>query len=183
MTTEKLRSLMGAVVAGSFASTWDQAVFEWDVTDVDEDPTSSNMCVCGQPDLVLLYTIRNRYTGAVLFPIGSTCVNHFGRRDLNQQIAVLKGLLRLRGAIEARQPIVIEAPLFSKAMLNDLYEQGAFTPDQWNYQDGSNDLAFLLRMFNKRDRAAISGGQRRKAQAIIMQKIVPFVLNDPRLGG
>ncbi|WP_214465595.1 hypothetical protein [Microbacterium flavescens] len=54
-------------------------------------------------------------------------------------------------------------------------------PDQYNDGDGENDLVFLLKMFNMRDKDKITGPQKRKIRMLINNKIERFILNDPRL--
>lgn len=181
MTTESFRTLVRAVVASSASDTWATAVGEWTVVELEEDPSGEGECVCGQTHLVKLFTIRNKHNGATLYPIGSKCVQLFGRSDLDRQISLLSGLLGLRSAIQERQDITLTSRYFTRAMLEDLYSEGAFVPDQWNGNDGWNDYDFLLQMFNKRDKDAISTKQQRKIAVLLNKKIFPFVLADERL--
>lgn len=181
MASHKFNTLARAVLDGSQASDWTEAVHEWVVVDLDEDPAATSSCVCGHPELRYLFTIRNEHTQSVLFPIGSSCINHFEREDLDRQINVLGDLLRLRKVIQAGDHIELTSKLFTRAMLEDLYEHSAFTPDQYNGGDGERDVDFLLKMFNKRDKTAITRKQHYKIQALLQTKVIPFVSNDPRL--
>ncbi|MFC4138488.1 MULTISPECIES: hypothetical protein [unclassified Microbacterium] len=182
MSTANFPSLVRAVVSSSVSNSWHVAKDEWAVTGVEEDPQGDGVCVCGQMGLVSLFTITNTHNGSELFPIGSTCVNQFGRKDLNSAINVLADLLKLRGLVRAGKSIPFTAEYFSRAMLEDLYEEGAFTPDQYNSGDGQKDYDFLLKMFNKRNKDDISTAQRRKISVLVNQKIRPFLDADPRLG-
>lgn len=179
MTTESFRRLTSAVIAASVANDWAAAVLEWDVTELEEDPTGSGECVCGQQELVLLFTITDKRNGAKLYPIGSTCVQKFGRTDLNRQVALYSDLLRLRAAILNKTRITLTSDYFSRAIIEYLNDEGAFTPDQWNADGG---YAFMLNMFNKRTKNAITGPQLAKITALLNRKLIPFVLADESLG-
>ncbi|MCD5348417.1 hypothetical protein [Agromyces sp. S2-1-8] len=175
MTTASFQALVRAVIDDSVANTWADAVLEWEVDGLEEDPRGLGMCVCGQPNLVQLFTIRNTRNGNVLFPIGSKCVHQFEVKELDQQVNVLSDLLRLRTAINDGKFVTLTSEYFTRALLEFLYDEGAFPPDQWNGGDGEVDVDFLLKMFNKRDKDAITPPQRRKIRALLMTKVFPFV--------
>lgn len=179
--TANFQALRRAVVDASFSDLWKAAVLEWEVTSVTEHPDSAGECVCGQTNLLWMYTITNQSNGAELFPIGSQCVHHFERSDLNQQIDVLKKLILLRAAAQAGEQITMTTDYYSRATLEYLYESGAFTPDQYNWNDGVNDVDFLLKMFGVRDKGAIDRKKKWRTTKLIENKIVPFVLADERL--
>lgn len=181
-TTANFQVLRSAVIAASDADTWKKALLEWDVTSMDEHPTSDGECVCGQTGLLWMYTITNDVNGSELFPIGSSCVNHFGRPDLNRRVDVFRNLQHVKATAGAGDPVEMTTEFFSRAALKFLYEEGAFTPDSFNHGDGENDYEFLLKMFGKRDKSAINSKQRYKMRMLIENKIVPFVANDRRLG-
>ncbi|PRY67699.1 hypothetical protein B0I08_106307 [Glaciihabitans tibetensis] len=182
MKTANFHALRRAVTEASTASKWKTGVLEWEVTSVAEHPTGEGECVCGQTNLLWLYTITNTHNGAELFPIGSTCVNHFERTDLNRQIAVFRKLVHIRSAAREGRQIALTTEYFSRAVLDYLYDVGAFTPDQYNENDGWNDWEFLRKMFGVRDKTEISPKRQWKIRKILDQKAVPFVINDDRLG-
>lgn len=183
MTTSNFQALAQAVLASSVSRQWGGAVLEWTVVGLEEDPTGQGVCVCGQSNLVKLFTIRNQRNGLFLSPIGSNCVNQFEREDLDLQVDQLLKLRTLRTAILVEpQNITLAAPYFSRSMLEHLYIRGAFPPDQWNHHNGDNDYDFLRKMFNKKDKDGISPAQRRKIYQLLHRKVFPFVLNDERLG-
>ena len=126
--TANFQALRRAVVNASVADRWKAAVLEWEVTSVEEHPDSEGECVCGQTNLLWMYTITNETSGAELFPIGSTCVNHFERTDLSQQVTVFRKLVHLRTAIREGQQITLTTDYFSRAVLDHLYDAGAFPP-------------------------------------------------------
>lgn len=181
MTTGSFEALVSAVVAASVSNAWTTAVGEWEVIQLEEDPTGQGVCVCGQNHLVKLFTIRNSRNGALLYPIGSTCVNQFGVVELDRQVNLLSGLLSLRAAIRERRQITLTSEYFSRAVIEYLFDEGAFTPDQWNYFDGERDYEFLLKMFNKRNKDDISRAQNAKIYMLLTKKVFPFIDADKRL--
>lgn len=178
--TANFAALQDAVVRESVATRWADAVMEWEVVGVEYDHAQGGVCVCGKTELVELFTIVNQRNGARLFPIGSVCVNKFGRSDLDQEVNVLKRFLHLREAITTHEWIELTSEYFSRALIRDLYDQGAFPPNQWNGGDGWGDCDFLLKMFNKHDKEAITAAQNRKIRALL-GTIKTFVLADERL--
>lgn len=181
MAIDSFDVLARRVTDASVSSDWSIAVGEWDVVELKEDPSRDGVCICGQTELVKLFTIKNSRNGEVLYPIGSHCVNQFGREDLNRQVSLYIDLLNLRIAVQKVQPIALTSEYFSRATLGYLYQYGAFTPDQYNDGDGEDDYWFLLDMFNKRKKENITPRQRGKIRALINSKIEPFILADPRL--
>lgn len=181
MTSANFAALRSTVIAESTAGTWDQALHEWELADLDRDPQGRGICVCGQTGLVDLYTIANRNNGHTLFPIGSSCIHIFGREDLDRNASVLSGLLRLRSAYATGERIELTGKYFSRAILEHLHDAGVFIPNQWNGGNGRRDYEFLLRMFNKRDKDAITRPQRAKILALLRDTVLPFVRADERL--
>ena len=66
-------------------------------------------------------------------------------------------------------------PIFSRKLLKELYNQGAFKATSYNHFDPKNDYDFLLQMFNKRDKSKITRLQQRKITAILLNSIKPFL--------
>jgi len=179
--TASFDALVRVVVASSVSNSWNAAVGEWTVIELEEDPAGRGVCICGQTGLVKLFTIRNDQNDSLLFPIGSVCVNQFGRTDLDRQVNLFGDLLTLRNAIRAQEDVTLTSSYFSRAVLDYLYTEGAFTPDQWNRGEGENDYDFLLKMFNKRNKDSLSRPQQWKITMLLQQKVLPFVLADQRL--
>lgn len=180
MVADSYERLKEVVAAASVNDDFETAVLEWNVVELEENPRGDGECVCGQPELVKMFTIRNHLNDAELFPIGSQCVNHFGRADLNLQVAVFTGLLLLRKAILAGERITLTSEYFTREMLRWLYEEGAFPEDEKGY-GGEKDYLFLLKMFNKRNKDSITDGQRKKIYVLLMYKVKPFVKNHTAL--
>jgi hypothetical protein len=181
MTIDSFDTLVRAVVAASESRDWQKAVGEWEVIELEEDPAGEGVCVCGQTNLVKLFTIKNRLNGSTLYPIGSVCVNKFEQEVLDRQVDLFSALIGLRSAIREGKDVTLTSEFFTRAMLEYFLFNDAFLPDQWNGNDGENDYEFLLKMFNKRDKDAITDPQQRKIYMLLNRKIVPFVLSDPRL--
>lgn len=181
MVIDSLEVLQRAVIDSSSSTAWAAAVTEWEVVDLEEDPAGEGVCVCGQTNLVKLFTISNRINGSQLYPIGSVCVNKFGLADLDRQIDLFSSLHALRKAIMGGETIALTSDYFSRAMLEHFYFTGVFTADQWNGGDGENDYTFLTKMFNKRNKDSITGPQLRKIYMLLQRKVMPAVLADTRL--
>lgn len=168
-------NLKWAVIEASESDVWEDAVEEWDIIDCEEDFQQKSTCICGQDKLIYLYTIRNRCNGNVLFPIGSTCIQKFGRTDLDEIISVKEQMFHLVHAMEQGRYIELNSELFSRKLLRFMYEDGAFQATKYNGFDGFHDYEFMLNMFNKSGRGGISQKQERKVKAIIMNSIKPYL--------
>lgn len=55
--------------------------------------------MCGHPELRYLFTIVNSRNGNDLFPIGSVCINRFGRQDLDESASIREQMFRLLHAL------------------------------------------------------------------------------------
>ena len=165
--------LRAAVLSQSEAQRWDQAVDEWEIVDCEEDPHHEASCVCGQADLRYLFTIANAYNGNTLFPIGSVCINRFGRQDLTEQASIREQLFRLLHAIEDGRFISLDTDYFSRKLLMFLYEDGAFEPNKFNGFDPAVDYQFMLSMFNMRHEP--TDAQARKMRALMVTSIKPYL--------
>lgn len=175
MTAHSFENLKRVVESQSAAAHFSCAVLEWDVVELEENPQQDGECVCGQQNLKLMFTIHNRVNGAKIYPIGSQCVNHFERKDLNEQVSVLSSALKLRKSFLNGENVTVTAQYFTKAVLGWLQDEGAFGPDQYNGDDPQGDHSFLIKMFNKCDISAISRAQNRKVHMLLTRKVKPFV--------
>jgi hypothetical protein len=179
--TPNFQQLKSEVTSASRASNWFTAVREWEVVGLEEDHSGSESCICGQPNLTKLFTIQNRHNGRQLFPIGSTCINNFGRRDLDDEVHVLEDMLKLRRAILAGEHISVDSKYFTRALLRELKERGAFPGDRFNGGRGESDYEFLLDYFNARDKDAYSTRRKARVTAIMLNKVFPFVRDYDRI--
>lgn len=174
--------LFNLVIQQSQSKNWSEAVLEWEVVDCTEDETSSTECVCGKEGIKYLYTIRNKINGEEIFPIGSSCIKKFNNDDLTSETELWKKEFALYHAISNNEFIKFEGKeknrLFSRKLLEKLYDEGAFKANQFNDFNPSNDYEFLLEMFNKR--TEMSERQNRRCLAIILGSIKPFIQNKLR---
>ncbi len=148
-----------------------------DIIDCEEDEDASSDCICGKEHLKYLFTIRNKVTQKVLYPIGSSCIQKFHRDDMDDVVKVKENMYKLYHAIERKEHIEMNSKYFSKKMLYYLYELGTFEGNCYNGFSGENDYYFLLNMFNKKDKNTITPRQRRKVNCLIAYSIKP-VLDD-----
>ena len=174
MENSYYRNLMMTVIRCSESDNWQDAVEEWDIDDCEEDLSCSSECVCGKENIKYLYTIRNRYNGRILFPIGSSCINKFERSDLREVTSLIESQFKLLHAVESGRYLSLSTELFSRKLLRWLYEEGAFDTE-YNHYDGEGDYEFMLKMFNKRDKDSISYNQDKKIKAILLKSVKPFL--------
>ena len=170
--TVQFDQLVREVVKQSESNNWDEAKTEWNIVNLMEDKTEKSQCICGQPNLRYLYTIKNVKNGNTLFPIGSQCINQFKQDDLNNDVTTYRKLLELQQAVADRKFITLNTEYFSRDVLLYLYENGAFKPNKFNKHNPKNDYNFLLKIFNKH--AQPSEKEQKKVTALIMNAIIPF---------
>lgn len=163
------------------AAHFHDAVHEWAVVAVEEHPNREGECVCGQQNLLYMYTIYNSKNEETLSYIGSQCVHHFKRQDLDVQVSVFSQLLALKRAIEDGKKITLTSDYFSRDLLEWLFTEGAFNYEG-NGNNGGGDYAFFLKMFNKRKKEDISVSQNQKIWAMLNFQVKPFIQNNPALG-
>lgn len=180
MSTHNFETLRSAVIDASLSDRWAEAVQEWQVVSVEEDPRATGICVCGKTGLVYLYMIHNRHTDWSLFPIGSSCVNLFEVEELDVSVGVLRRLLDLRAAFATGKRVELTTEFFSRALLADLWQNGAFPPNEYNRSNGDNDYKFLLDLFNQRHE--FTEREKSKVWVLLNRTIRSFVLSDERLG-
>lgn len=176
MASSYSKRLFETVIEVSSHNDWDLAVQEWYIYDCIEDDSLSSSCICGKENLKYLYTIKNMVNGNELFPIGSSCIKKFGRKDLREETAVREKLFSLLHAVQENRFISLDKEFFSRKLLTYLYDDGAFVPNKYNDFDEYNDYKFMLDMFNKKDKDSISNSQQSKIRAIIVASIRPYLI-------
>ena len=95
-----LQTLIKNVLDNSESKTWELAVTEWEISDVEEDENLEESCICGKEHLRYLFTIKNKLNGNTLYPIGSSCIKKFERDDLKYEVDVKEQLFKLLHAVE-----------------------------------------------------------------------------------
>ena len=175
MSSLYYNNLLKRVIDASESDVWELAVEEWVIFDCEEDETCSSYCLCGKENLRYLFTIKNIKNGNILYPIGSSCIQKFGRVDLKTETKVYEDMFRLLHAVENDEYITLDSGYFTRKLIVALYEEGAFPDNCYNDFDGRNDCEFMLDMFNKRDKTTITRSQQSKIRAIIGYEIKPFL--------
>ena len=138
--------------------------------------TSDNRVLVSGYGLKYLYTIRNTRNRRELYPIGSLCINKFGREDLDEDVSVKDQLFRLfHYVFKQDRFITLSKDLFSRKLIRYLHSQGVFRENEYNDFDSGADCRFLLKMFNKRDKDSISERQQKKISAIILTSVKPYL--------
>lgn len=180
MKSEARKKLIDAIVTNSEAENWDDAVTEWDVCDeITEDWTGMSQCVCGQSDIRYLYRIRNHVTGHELYPIGSCCIEKFGRTELNRDAETLRKLILIRHAVENNETVTVNKKYFSRHFISYLYEHNAFRDSPRNFNDAEFDYKLLTKAFNSR---SISENEANRVREIIDTYVIPFAFDqEPEL--
>ena len=176
MSSAYVQRLIRQVIEKSESSVWESAVLEWDIVDCEEDEFREESCICGKENLRYLFTIRNRRNQNELFPIGSSCINKFERKELIEQANVQEQMFKLLHYVKNNNFISLTPDLFSRKLLRHLYEIGAFDTE-YNAYDGEDDYYFILDMFNKKNKDSITMQQHKKIRAIIVASIRPFLIN------
>lgn len=163
------------VIEKSESKIWDKAVLEWDVTDCIEDDGCEESCICGKENIKYLFTIENQINNETIFPIGSSCIKKFKRKELDEKTNININLFGLLHEIEESGYINLkgEKRLFSRKLIDYLYNDGAFEANEYNNNDPRNDRDFLLRMFNKK--SAIESKCQGKINAIMVNSIKPYL--------
>lgn len=85
-----------------------------------------------------------------MYPIGSSCIHKFERKELNDLATIKEQLFKLLHAVESNEFIELTSEYFTIKLLRYLYDNDAFEPNQYNGFDAYKDYQFLLDMFNKR---------------------------------
>jgi len=171
MNSLYMDNLIGSVLKNSSKKDWDSAILEWDIDDVVEDANNNSSCICGKEKIRYLYTIKNKTNGNILFPIGSSCIKKFERVDLNEFTSINEKLFKLFHAVKTKKYINLDSELFSRKLLEYMFNQNMFEINRYNNFDSSNDYKFMLKMFNKRSEPSIN--EQKKINAIIKYSLYP----------
>ena len=121
-----------------------------------------------------LYTIQNSQNGEILSPVGSHCIEKFGREELTNRVRNTESLFRhISPLLQAvREHRAISLADLSDKLLRKLYDDDAFPPNQYNHNNGHDDYDFLLKM---RRRLTITEKQQQKISCIIRYSIRPYL--------
>lgn len=70
---------------------------EWKIIDCGEDEKSKYAYV--EREYKYLYTIKNMYNGNILYPVGSSCITKFDRKDLREKTSLMESQFKLLHAV------------------------------------------------------------------------------------
>lgn len=160
-------------------SSWEKAVEEWEIVSCAIDYSNRSTCICGKENIRYLYTIRNKHTGICFYPIGSSCISKFGRKDLIKQANNLKTLIDLRHLIEEGTKIELNAKYFTAKFILYLHENKVFNPNKYNNYNADSDCAFALKMFRKRN--TLSNKQKYRLDKILQYSIIPYIMSNQNI--
>lgn len=126
MESAYVKNLILTVIKSSEATTWEDAVLEWEIVDCEEGSNCASRCICGKENIKYLYRIRNKYNKSQLFPIGSSCIEKFARKDLIAETNLIESQFKLLHAIEDNKYLSLSTDYFSRKLLKWLYDEGVF---------------------------------------------------------
>lgn len=178
-------NLIKRVIDKSINKNWKDAVLEWVIINCNEDEDLLYSCICGKENLRYLFTIQNIYNKNILYPIGSSCIKKFERADLDEKASIHEKLFKLFRSIEDGSFITLSSDFFSRKLLKYLLDEGVFQANKYNKYNPKIDFIFILKMFNKRNKNSITIKQQQKINAIIMDSIKPYLMEQivrPNLG-
>lgn len=145
--------LFDVVLSNSSAKEFSVARNEWWVSgcvDSGDNPETWERCICGKDGIRYCYEIKNRITGAVLYPIGSECIKKFDSEDMNLAMKRLTTITdfntSMREVIKKRmsgqkQSVISMTWLRKPEILDHLNRLGILT---------DKDVSFLERIRRKR---------------------------------
>lgn len=173
-----VKKLKEVIIANSVSDKWEEAVLEWQPVDLEYDPDVDSTCVCGHPKLFYLYRIRNELNGKELFPIGSSCIQRFERKELTAKIVSFESVINIYKAMMGWEPIEFTSKYFTRGLIDHMYERGAFKPTAFNDFNPKNDYIFSKRIFNKKEKHMIPDWDWLKMDAIMKHCILPFIKKE-----
>ncbi len=163
------------IVFNSISDNWEEASKEWKIINCLEDYSGSEQCVCGRNEIKYSYTIKNKYNGNIIYPIGGACIRKFKTKEIEEEIVFSESLFKLLHAVEDGENILLTSKYFSEELLHILYIKGAFPANVHNDFSPYKDFGFMIRMFRVKDKKVITHSQQDKINYIIDEFIVPFL--------
>lgn len=159
------KRLLGTAVSLSQSETWARAKREWKVLYEDDAGAPTETCVCGHEGLRYLNMVRNRVTGARLYPVGSSCVERFEDDRIAEEQADARALRVLRQHAVAGD---LDRPHYSRRAIDALHRELVIDADEH---------ALLKRLFNAGPKANIAEHDVTLLRAVVGSRVVPYLLN------
>ena len=85
---------------------------------------------------------------------------------MNEKTAIYEKLFKLKAALSENKYIGLSSEFFSRRLLDFFFEQEVYSIDELN---------FLKKMFNKKDKSKITDKQQRKINYHIISQIIPYL--------
>ena len=179
MTLPVRKSLHDAVLQASKADTWEQATKEWSEVSLIFNGIGRSNCVCGNA-IKYAYELFNGVTGQRLFPIGSDCVRHFKKLNLDQQLEEEEKLLRkiesLTRKAQKKEIIKVNKTDFDERLLKWLWEKGVFKPNRGNQFTPERDYELFLEVFRGGSWSKAEPKKKARMEEVLEKCIKPFLL-------
>ena len=179
MTLPVRKSLHDAVLQASKADTWEQATKEWSEVSWIFNGIGRSNCVCGNA-IKYAYELFNGVTGQRLFPIGSDCVRHFKKLNLDQQLEEEEKLLRkiesLTRKAQKKEIIKVNKTDFDERLLKWLWEKGVFKPNRGNQFTPERDYELFLEVFRGGSWSKAEPKKKARMEEVLEKCIKPFLL-------
>ena len=179
MTLPVRKSLHDAVLQASKADTWEQATKEWNEVSLIFNGIGRSNCVCGNA-IKYAYELFNGVTGQRLFPIGSDCVRHFKKLNLDQQLEEEEKLLRkiesLTRKAQKKEIIKVNKTDFDERLLDWLWKKGVFKANRGNQFSPERDYQLFLEVFQGGSWTKAEPKKKARMEEVLEKCIKPFLL-------
>ena len=176
MTLPVRKSLHDAVLQASKADTWEQATKEWNEVSLIFNGIGRSNCICGNA-IKYAYELFNGVTGQRLFPIGSDCVRHFKKLNLDQQLEEEEKLLRkiesLTRKAQKKEIIKVNKTDFDERLLDWLWKKGVFKANQFTPE---RDYELFLEVFRGGSWSKAEPKKKSRMEEVLEKCIKPFLL-------
>ena len=144
--------LIQYVVSQSMSDTWEDARTEWNICGWKDNGVDCNDwddCVCGHHGIRFAYTIRNLYTGNIIEPVGSKCINLFESEEMDDEIDAFEAEAKLKDTLSNIAACLMRAETitvkdYSPTLLKYLAENYP------KYFYSTNEFEFILKMRRKK---------------------------------
>lgn len=167
------KTIYKIITENSLSKKFDEAVNEWDITDYIKCGKTKEKCICGEEEIDIGYKISNKFTNKELYPVGSTCLKLFRRKDINDKIIVVEMKYALYESIKEDLDRDYDKRYYSRKLIDSLYREGAFKGNIYNLGNGYNDYIFFLGVFNRK--TIMIESEQKKARYIIETQIMPYL--------
>jgi hypothetical protein len=117
---------------------------EWIVIQTTYDPKAGEKCICGKENIHHHNTIKNRFNGMVLGPIGSKCVKRFHIKQLEIYCMCCRDLLgetnQFLKAYSSYTPVTKETRIIGHKKCSEKFFRNAYV---WGWNKGYLEKEFV----------------------------------------